>query len=133
MAIKEFHFVPMDGPKRQGNKRPETQRYATAARKHAMKDIGFARRKHKTDRRASRYKTFELELVDGGLGPQSEYRPWCDLPIIGEQGGPAAAFRLSGLAGALGSGRLDPFVKYPVSMDDRARTLLDTRKCTEFA
>lgn len=43
-----FHFVPVDNAKRwRAESRPKSQRYAREARKHVMKDIGFARRKEK--------------------------------------------------------------------------------------
>src|ERR1700753_4121149 len=42
-----FHFVEVDKPagrRGEGRRRPASQQYATAARKHVMRDIGFARR-----------------------------------------------------------------------------------------
>lgn len=64
---------------------------------------------------------------DGAEDDQKEDGGW----VLTTTTGPISpGHNLPSLAKSLGSGRIDPFVKYPVELGHRPRYLLDTRKST---
>ena len=137
MAKHNFLFVPVDGPtSRQGMTKPASQRYTKAARKHVMKDIGFARRKDKNGK-ASTSKEVDPDLVDGvwnhslrvkafqhhshhcaDVQPESSDSSIAKcLPLDGQVAFTTAnELVLPVVPSNLGSYRRDPFVRYPVYM-----------------
>jgi hypothetical protein len=101
-----------------------------------MRDIGFARRKDNPASRRRRLQTWKLEIVNDPLALQRGRDPDSERTATEQQDEQtiaadwASEYHLPALARALGSTRHDPFIKYPIEMTDRARCLLDTRKCS---
>lgn len=147
MANGTFLFVDVDDPLgRTKAKKPASQRYNKEARKHVMRDIGLSRRKEKLAKPSTvRTLCQELNVVDGRRkqlgrakegawvqdhaakthrnGTEEEANPMMDLLAEDD-----AEFYPAFLASNVGYYREDPFVSYPVEMNDRWRFLLDTRK-----
>lgn len=150
MAPQTFLFVDVDDATGRSNtKKPASQRYSKAARKHVMRDIGLARRKDRTVKGSKLHSVGqEPDSVDGPTAKG----PTVELATIRRQEHAPPAYHdeldshrsslppMQGLhetetqpclpvvARPVGCYRQDPFVKYPVEMSDRGRLLLDTRK-----
>jgi hypothetical protein len=151
MAGGGFLFVDVDNPTERRSKanKPASQRYSKEARKHVMRDIGLSRRKDKPAKAPkSRSTNQELNLVDGPAkrpsashedtngdeenaamllvnGAQSEESL---SPFVLQAAEEDMEDLLPILARNVGGYRQDPFVKYPIELDHRARQLLDTRE-----
>ena len=151
MAAGVFLFVEVDDPTSRRSKasKPASQRYTREARKHVMRDIGLSRRKEKPAKAPRpRATSQELNLVGGPVGRL----PRTQKDMNGEEEH-AAMLKTNGatseeslspsvlqaaeegmecllpiIARNVGGYRQDPFVKYPVKLDYRARQLLDTRE-----
>lgn len=146
MTNDVYLFIPVDdGRQRREGAKPESQKYAVLARKHVMRDIGFQRRKPKTNAQEKSSITItgqedacltakclnqrQMVLV-GDARSQNDDVEWRQnrsalnrLALDIRDG-----CYLPALSRGLGSGRLSPFVHYPVPLDHRSRFLLDTRK-----
>lgn len=133
----KFFFLPSnDLHQVEGkNGRPESQRYSTAARKHVMRgewrfaeivkiyahqpclDIGFKRRR--SQRKRTAVAEFDLAVVQRSQSaPPKTEDDAMQLSNI-------SLLTLQHVPTGLESGRLDPFVRWPVAMTKRMRWLLD--------
>ena len=142
-------FVDVDDPlARSKTKKPVSQRYNKEARKHVMRDIGLSRRNRKPPKTSTlRASCKELIVVDGrkeqpGLagddpeGWQGRAAKTHKAGVQKEEGHPPmdllaecdAKLSPAFMALHVGCYREDPFVKYPVEMNDRRRFLVDTRE-----
>lgn len=115
--------------------KPQSQRYSTAARKHVMrgewttteaakiythqecKDIGYSRQLRK--RKRTSVVKFELAVVRRPQSSPIEPTSNTIQPSI------SARSTLQQIPADLESGRLDPFVRWPVNITKRMRWLLD--------
>lgn len=149
MANGAFLFVDVDDPlARSKAKKPASQRYNKEARKHVMREIGLLRRKEKPAKTSMLSASCkELNAVGGrakqaGLaeydleGWQGRAAKTCRTGTEKEEGDPGmdmlaeseAKLSPAFMALHVGCYREDPFVRYPVEMNDRRRFLLDTRE-----
>lgn len=150
MADAVFLFVDVDDPTTRGSKahKPASQRYTKEARKHVMRDIGLSRRKEKPEKAPkSRGASHQLDSVDGATfsprgvqkGVDGDQEPSVMLQTRGscideirlppdlEVDKDRLDYLALEPARIVGAYRQDPFVKYPMELNYRARQLLDTR------
>ena len=150
MANGVFLFIDIDDPTgRKKATKPASQRYSKAARKHVMRDIGLARRKDKLGRPSIPHGEGQASnVVDGPAAKtphvakttkaQRSCANMVDTNVTEIQPGHEFASVLPQLAEEdtenclpmitrqVGCYRQDPFIRYPVEMNDRGRLLLDT-------
>lgn len=150
MATQVFLFVDVDNATGRGKtKKPPCQRYGKEARKHVMRDIGLARRKGKTAQDLATPATGqEPNVVDGPTAKETNVdhtiirrhenaTPACTQELEDHRDtfssrrnvvGCETEANLPVVARPIGCYRQDPFVRYPVELNDRGRLLLDTRE-----